>query len=315
MAYLRKGDTGPQVAELQMLLNEAGASPQLYPDGIFGSGTEAAVMAFQSSRGLVADGIVGPATYEELLKVTGGEPPTNNPHPDVIDEVYLLSSSEYQTYPLINVVGSTSHHTVSNGNPKKVVDAWEHDNRGAATQLIIGRTEDNGSTEWNGKIIQCMPWNAWGYHMETRRVGFDADHNRNANRFYFAIEICAWGCLTFKDGKFYNAIGGEVAPSEVCTLDRPFRTFLHWHRYTDEQLHAWWKAHKLIGEKFNIDWTDLSNEPEVVNADWLEMDWKALYFMRQLTTHTNFEWGKYDCFPQPEFLEAIRSVYQGSPHV
>jgi peptidoglycan hydrolase-like protein with peptidoglycan-binding domain len=36
-------------------------------DGIFGPNTEAAVKAFQQSKGLVADGIVGPQTWPKLV--------------------------------------------------------------------------------------------------------------------------------------------------------------------------------------------------------------------------------------------------------
>ena len=39
----------------------------LNPDGDFGSQTQKAVVAFQSSQGLTADGIVGPKTWERLL--------------------------------------------------------------------------------------------------------------------------------------------------------------------------------------------------------------------------------------------------------
>ena len=36
-------------------------------DGIFGPNTEAAVKAFQQSRGLSVDGIVGPITWRALV--------------------------------------------------------------------------------------------------------------------------------------------------------------------------------------------------------------------------------------------------------
>ncbi len=65
METLREGLTGPDVEALQRRLKEVGFSPGMI-DGIFGSGTEAAVIAFQHSRGLLADGIVGPRTAAAL---------------------------------------------------------------------------------------------------------------------------------------------------------------------------------------------------------------------------------------------------------
>jgi peptidoglycan hydrolase-like protein with peptidoglycan-binding domain len=56
---------GLAVMDLQTALNRHGA--KLVVDGIFGRLTEAAVKAFQKSRGLVVDGIVGPLTWSKLL--------------------------------------------------------------------------------------------------------------------------------------------------------------------------------------------------------------------------------------------------------
>ncbi len=36
-------------------------------DGVFGSGTSGAVIAFQRSQGLTADGVVGPKTWGALF--------------------------------------------------------------------------------------------------------------------------------------------------------------------------------------------------------------------------------------------------------
>lgn len=57
---LREGDRGDIVKFLQELL-------KLPADGIFGSGTQAAVIKFQESNGLTADGIVGAMTWDALL--------------------------------------------------------------------------------------------------------------------------------------------------------------------------------------------------------------------------------------------------------
>jgi D-glucuronyl C5-epimerase-like protein/putative peptidoglycan binding protein len=62
---LRQGDRGVAVRDLQHALAALGFS-QTVADGAFGGGTAAAVAAFQGSRGLLADGIVGSSTTAEL---------------------------------------------------------------------------------------------------------------------------------------------------------------------------------------------------------------------------------------------------------
>ena len=66
MDIIRNGDSGEAVIELQENLNQLGLYP-LNPDGDFGHQTEMAVRQFQEMSGLNADGVVGPATWEELL--------------------------------------------------------------------------------------------------------------------------------------------------------------------------------------------------------------------------------------------------------
>ena len=58
---IKQGSRGPLVAEVQEKLNINPA------DGIFGPGTARIVKEWQSSNGLVADGIVGPKTLGKLL--------------------------------------------------------------------------------------------------------------------------------------------------------------------------------------------------------------------------------------------------------
>ncbi|MEI5672447.1 MULTISPECIES: peptidoglycan-binding domain-containing protein [unclassified Nocardioides] len=67
---VREGDSGPAVQALQVQLGKHGAS--VATDGDFGPATDAAVRDFQSGAGLGADGVVGPATWRELLGTGGG---------------------------------------------------------------------------------------------------------------------------------------------------------------------------------------------------------------------------------------------------
>ena len=68
---LRRGDTNADVALVQFMLNRISqnypAIPKLTVDGVFGAATEESVRAFQSIFDLASDGIVGPATWYQLV--------------------------------------------------------------------------------------------------------------------------------------------------------------------------------------------------------------------------------------------------------
>lgn len=64
-ASVRSGASGTEVRYLQRGLNAASGTG-LVDDGVFGTQTESAVRAYQSSRGLAADGIAGPNTWGAL---------------------------------------------------------------------------------------------------------------------------------------------------------------------------------------------------------------------------------------------------------
>ncbi len=74
---LRRGSSGPNVVVIQTSLNRISQNYPAIPkisavDGIFGSQTEAAVRAFQQIFGLTPDGIVGPATWYEIVRLYTG---------------------------------------------------------------------------------------------------------------------------------------------------------------------------------------------------------------------------------------------------
>src|SRR5947208_2185381 len=71
MPVLRQGSSGPDVQDLQQKLKDLGFDPKGL-DGNFGAGTKAAVIAFQQSKRLQADGAVGPGTMAALQAATGG---------------------------------------------------------------------------------------------------------------------------------------------------------------------------------------------------------------------------------------------------
>jgi peptidoglycan hydrolase-like protein with peptidoglycan-binding domain len=68
MPTLRPGSTGRAVRTLQTRLNTWNVQPHVAVDGHFGLAAKIAVEEFQAAESLSADGIVGPATWADLLK-------------------------------------------------------------------------------------------------------------------------------------------------------------------------------------------------------------------------------------------------------
>lgn len=71
---LRLGSSGPAVLQIQGALNRIGRNYPAIPkiptlDGLFGPGTEAAVIAFQEIFNLTPDGIVGSATWYQIVSI------------------------------------------------------------------------------------------------------------------------------------------------------------------------------------------------------------------------------------------------------
>jgi peptidoglycan hydrolase-like protein with peptidoglycan-binding domain len=69
---LRQGSTGENVRVLQTYINRLAdrnsSVPRVTVDGIFGPATRAAVIAAQRALGLAADGIVGPITWNAVVR-------------------------------------------------------------------------------------------------------------------------------------------------------------------------------------------------------------------------------------------------------
>ena len=99
-AVLRIGDEGRAVTALQAALLERGFNPGLV-DGEFGGGTQAAVLAFQNSEGLLADGVAGPRTQAALGLVDSPE------LPDVSGQMTLqVASRMCPSTPIANIKAS-----------------------------------------------------------------------------------------------------------------------------------------------------------------------------------------------------------------
>jgi predicted chitinase len=97
METLKMGSKGTAVKNLQKKLKELGFNPGVI-DGDFGPGVQAAVLAFQKSKGLLADGTVGPRTLAALGLVE------NSKLPSVVDKVTAtMVSKMFPFAPVDNI--------------------------------------------------------------------------------------------------------------------------------------------------------------------------------------------------------------------
>ncbi len=156
-AVLRQGSTGQDVITLQYLLD---VISEYYPgipgpaqDGIFGSGTKQAVVAFQQRMGLVPDGVVGRDTWNSLYETWRGinqNVPQPSPSPDpgnVIDytvrsgdTLWLLANRYGTTVDAIKRLNGLTSDNLSIGQVLRIPVSQ--------TQQYITYTVRSGDTLW-----------------------------------------------------------------------------------------------------------------------------------------------------------------------
>ena len=260
---LKLNSRGLEVKELQEFL-EIGA------DGIFGKGTESTVKTWQSSNGLDADGIVGPATWDSMgLATTDTSEKTYTTDNGLVINQHFLPKGEYKNGP-INAEYAFIHHTAGWHNPYNVIDSWGRDTRGAvATEFVLGGSSVKGNDDtYDGLMVQAFPEGNYGWYL------------------------------------------GKVAESEIVTLAKPFRGYTDWHRYSDAQIESLRLWILFIGERDNINIkAGLPSLVKDLGAGAFEFNEDAYYGkVKGLWTHTNTRKDKSDMFPQPELLDMLVSL-------
>ena len=101
---LRRGDSNEKVRELQQLLADQNYLNDGGADGIFGAGTEMAVMKFQNDQGLTPDGIAWPQTIKRLQHDFGPweviTPLTRDTAGERVRKCKECSYEQHETIPL-----------------------------------------------------------------------------------------------------------------------------------------------------------------------------------------------------------------------
>lgn len=291
---LKIGSRGKEVKELQEFLD-------IQADGIFGKGTETAVKRWQSDNGLVADGIVGPATWDCMgIATTDNSEKVYETKNGLIVNRYFLPTNEYKAGPTDKEY-IFLHHTAGWHNPYACIDEWGRDTRGTiATEFVLGGPSVKGNdTKYDGVMVQAFPEGGYGWHLG--KNGSQHMHTHSVG-----IEVCNFGYVV--NGKTYA--GTRVDDSQIVTLDKPFRGHKTWHRYSDAQIEELRKWILWIGERDSIDVREgLPTWIKQKGTDAFEWNEDAYYGkVKGLLTHTNTRRDKTDMFPQPELIDMLLSL-------
>ncbi len=293
---LRKGSRGREVVELQQALD-------IEDDGVFGAGTEKAVVAYQQQLGLVADGIVGPQTLAAIREshaTTDDSERVYSPAEKLLVNKYFLPEGEYKVGPTPKEY-LFLHHTAGWHNPYNTVDGWAKDNRGTiATEFVLGGRSVKGSDDrYDGELVQCVPEGGYGWHLG--KNGSQHMHTHSV-----AVEICNFSYA--ENGKTY--VGTPIVEDQIVTLAQPFRGHSQWHAYSDKQIETLKAFILWIAERDSIDVrAGLVAEIKQKGVQAFEFNADAYNGKTKgMWTHANIRKDKFDLFPQENLIDMLLSL-------
>ena len=315
--------SGEDVTLLQAKLKEHGFFNDRI-DGNFGQNLLVSVTNFQRAIGSKADGIVGSITWNKLMSY--GKPVLiQNEIPYDISysnqnglTIYNYNLSE-DLYYQEDVKKETIwlHNTGGGSRPDWSVNGWEKefekdlsgnfvlDQNGQIQPLkvgvsyIIGRK--SSSTEeksWDGKILNTFDDKYWAYHL-----GVSHNSSKELNSKSIGIEFCNYGPLTLGiDGRFYNSVNKVVNEKDVVKLDKPFRGYDYFERYTDSQLNSARSLMIYLINKYAI-----TIEGKIYNENWFNYN-AAYHTNGGIRSHSHIRRDVFDIFPQKEMIQMLNSL-------
>lgn len=185
------------------------------------------------------------------------------------------------------------HHTAGNGNAEAVSRYWNGTSDRVATAFVVGQ---------DGLIVQCFSSKHWAWHLGISKAEFKGQGAKyqNLDKASVGIEVCNWGYLKEKDGKFYNYVNTRVPDSMVTTLNEPFKGFKHWYKYTDAQIESTRQLLVYLCDTYNI--------PREYRAQIFSLDKEAFKGTPGIYTHNSVRKDKSDIYPCPRMIQMLENL-------
>ena len=315
--------SGEDVTLLQKVLKDHGFFNERI-DGNFGQNLLVSVTNFQRAIGTKADGIVNSITWNKLLDY--GKPvlaKSEIPHDISYENQNGLRIHNYSLSPDLyyqeDIKKETIwlHNTGGGSRPDWSVNGWEKDfekdlsgnlvldQNGKIKPLKVGvsyiigrRSSSTDDSVWDGKILNTFDDKYWAYHL-----GINNQSSLDLNSKSIGIEFCNYGPLTMGiDGRFYNSVNKIVNEKDVVKLDKTFRGYDYFERYTDSQLES---ARGLL--IYLINKHAISIEGKIYNENWFNYN-TAYHTNGGIRSHSHIKKDIFDIFPQKEMIQMLNSL-------
>jgi N-acetyl-anhydromuramyl-L-alanine amidase AmpD len=186
------------------------------------------------------------------------------------------------------------HHTGSGSNAEGVARYWKGNPKKIATGFII---------DASGELYQLFDSKYCGYHLGVSKREFNhfGLPYKQLNFSSIGLELTCWGALTCKYDKFYNWVGKEIPKENVQVYEDKFRGEYFYEKYTDAQLERTARTLKYWNKRWDI--------PLDYNEDMWAISKNALMGKPGIYTHVSYRLtGKWDCHPQPELIQMLKSL-------
>lgn len=196
------------------------------------------------------------------------------------------------------------HHTAGSASPYGVLNWWNETPERVGTAFVIGGKPTRPNHTWkDGELVQAFSSKYWAWHLGLKKSNMPpgSESSRILNAQAVAVEICNWGYLELRDGRFHTYVNSVVTDDEVIDLGSEYRGHRYWHRYTDAQIIMLEELIEYLASTYDI--------PTCYKGDQMfELDLRAFEGEAGVWTHTSVRADKTDCSPQPHLIEMLKRV-------
>ena len=194
------------------------------------------------------------------------------------------------------------HHTAGNADPAGVFNFWSTNPDHIAVFATVGGKPKMSNSWIDGQIVQGFDSKYWAYHLGLKKDTFAKFGlpYKPIDKISVGIEICNYGQLSYKDGKYYTYVGSTIQPENVIELDKPHRGYKFYHKYTDAQITSVHDLLLFLQAKHNISLT--------YHEDIWDVNARALKGEQGVFTHNSVRFDKVDVSPQPKLIEMLKTL-------